>query len=261
MMMLNEIKQTIDKDLLRKRFRCASKTYNTHAVVQKQMAGVLADSAQQYIPAKAGKMFELGCGTGLLTQEMVRRFRPVTYGANDLVAEVEEGLCEIVKQNSMASFEFFQGDAENIPIPQKQNVICSGATIQWIQDLDAFFIRMSESLCENGFLAISSFDVENFKEVKTLTGQGIDYLPMQDVFMYASKYFKVLKNESWERTLWFDTPKDVLKHMRFTGVNAVSNIKWGKSDLAQFESGYELYRKTQGCPLSYHPFVLILQRK
>ncbi|TLX73068.1 malonyl-ACP O-methyltransferase BioC [Labilibacter sediminis] len=261
MMIQTEIaKHIVNKDLLQKRFRCASKTYDKHAVVQKTMAGVLVDVALNHIPKKQNSMMELGCGTGLLTREITECFQAQDYTANDLVPEVEENIRQIIGQKQNISFQFQQGDAERIDMGNKKDVIWSGATIQWIEDLDAFFARMHASLNDQGYLAISSFDIDNFLEVKAITGIGIDYKPMHEVLMHAGKYFRVLESESWHQKLWFKQPREVLRHMRFTGVNAVSATKWGKADLENFNLDYESFKTEEGYPLTYHPFVLVLQK-
>ena len=36
----------------------------------------------------------------------------------------------------------------------------------------------------------------------------------------------------------FDSPKDVLNHLKLTGVNAIENKSWTKKDLINFENGY-----------------------
>ena len=36
----------------------------------------------------------------------------------------------------------------------------------------------------------------------------------------------------------FNSPKDVLKHLQLTGVNAIENVHWTKKDLTNFENGY-----------------------
>ncbi len=255
------VKQEINKELLKKRFRCASKTYDIHATVQKHMADTLVDIAKKYLPLKNGHMMELGCGTGLLTKQILQHFTCDKYTANDLVLEVEENITKIVAEKSTANFNFISGDAENITFSSSLDVIWSGATIQWIEDLDTFFLRLSTSLNKGGYVAISSFDMDNFLEIKNLTGKGINYKSMKEVIDFASKYFQILDNKAWHQQLWFKTPKDVLKHMRFTGVNAISNAKWGKNDLEQFIVDYDLFKCAKGYVLTYNPFVLILQRK
>ncbi len=254
-------KQTFDKNLLQRRFRSASKTYNNHAIVQQQMAQKLVSLALPEISTICQNILEIGCGTGLLTREIVKHFSFLNYNANDLVNEVEPIINNIISKQQQASFEFIQGDAQQLSIKNKQDVIWSGATIQWIRDLDHFFEHTSSLLKSDGYFALSSFGTDNFNEIKTITGKGIDYQSIQDVIIKASKYFKIINQKSWYNKLWFNTPLEVLKHMRHTGVNGVSSTKWTKKDLETFSTGYQQYQNEEGFPLTYHPFILILKKK
>ncbi len=255
------VKQKINKALLEKRFRCASKTYDVHAIVQKQMAKELVKIASKHVPEGNAKMLELGCGTGLLTAEILQEFCCDEYMANDLVGEVEERIRKITANYRNCTFSFIKGDAEQITIPLNQDVIWSGATIQWIEDLDTFFQSLHHSLKSNGFLAISSFDVDNYKEVRIITGKGIEYKPMNELLGIANKYFDNVDYNLWNQQLWFENPKEILKHMQYTGVNSIANTKWGKGDLEHFISEYQMFKQEKGYPLTYNPFVLILKKK
>jgi malonyl-CoA O-methyltransferase len=254
------LKQPINKELLQKRFRCATKTYDKHAIVQKHMAKTLVDMSKNHIPHSHNNIMEIGCGTGLLTDQIIRRYTTRNYVANDLVGEVEYNIKHIIETHTSARFSFLQGDAEQVVPDIKQDVIWSGATIQWIEDLDSFFSKVSRYLNDDGYFALSSFNVDNYREVKMITGKGINYKSMQDVVICANKYFKVLDSQSWYQKLWFKTPADVIKHMRYTGVNGVSATKWNKKDLEQFVTNYEMFSKENSYPLTYHPFLLILQK-
>ena len=255
------IKQSVNKELLYKRFSSAAKTYDTHAIVQKHMAEVLVNMAQKHIPENQTNMMELGCGTGLLTNQITRKYTAEHYWANDLVGEMEPNIKQIVESNSNAGLAFLQGDAQTVSPPATQDVFWSGATIQWIEDLDSFFARISTLLNAQGYFALSSFDVDNFMEIKTITGKGIDYKSIKDVLVSASTHFKILDYKSWHQKMWFNHPTDVLKHMRYTGVNAVSSTKWGKKDLLDFCNDYKMFCSNNKYPLTYNPFVLILQKK
>ncbi len=255
------IKQTIDKALLQKRFCQASSTYDQHALVQQNMAKKLVSMAKQILPGRQECALELGCGTGLLTKEIQSHFSYDNYTTNDLVCKVESNIKNIVAHKQNCQFRFIQGDAEQISINQEQDVIWSGATIQWIQDLDMFFSRISRSLKNGGYFVLSSFDTDNFKEIKTLTGKGIDYLSKEDVILKASNFFKITDQQSWFEKLYFNNPVEVLKHMRLTGVNALTSARWNKSDLENFTNGYQFYKTTKGFPLTYNPFILILQKR
>ena len=55
--------------------------------------------------------------------------------------------------------------------------------------------------------------------------------------------------------LAFENPKDVLKHLQLTGVNAIENTHWTKKDLIKFENGYaNLCNKRP--TLTYNPIYI-----
>jgi len=251
----------VDKSLVKRRFHCASKTYDAHATVQKEMAEVLVQMAAWHIAPFQERMLELGCGTGLLTQEILKRFSAEKYVTNDLVEEMAGKVEPIVLASDVASHRFIGGDAEQLVFPEPQQVIWSGATIQWIEELKPFFAKLYDLLMDEGYVVLSSFGPDNYSEIKTITGKGIDYKTMQQVIESASANFELVASKEWHRQLWLESPMDVLKHMRYTGVNGVAASKWTKGDMARFQEDYQQFAQLEGYPLTYHPFLLILKRK
>ena len=58
--------------------------------------------------------------------------------------------------------------------------------------------------------------------------------------------------------LEFETPKDVLKHIKNTGVNALSDTRWTKSDLINFEEKYPINANGK-YSLTYQPIYIKLE--
>jgi len=251
----------VDKSLVKRRFHCASKTYDTHATVQKEMAQALVQMAAWHLAPYQERMLELGCGTGLLTQEILKRFTAEKYVTNDLVEEMAGKVAPIVLAGNVESHRFIGGDAEQLVFPEPQQVIWSGATIQWIEELKPFFGKLSDLLVDEGYVVVSSFGPDNYSEIKALTGKGIDYKTRQQVIDSAAANFDLVASKEWHRQLWLESPMDVLKHMRYTGVNGVAASQWTKGDMAQFQENYQQYAQLEGYPLTYHPFLLVLKKK
>ncbi|MBI9065381.1 MAG: malonyl-ACP O-methyltransferase BioC [Marinilabiliaceae bacterium] len=254
-------KMCVDKSLVKRRFHCASKTYDVHATVQKEMAEALVQMAAWHMAPYQERMLELGCGTGLLTQEILKRFSAEKLLTNDLVEEMAGKVEPIVLASDVASHQFIGGDAEQLVFPEPQQVIWSGATIQWIEELKPFFAKLSDLLMDEGYVVLSSFGPDNYSEIKTITGKGIDYKTMQQVIESASDEFQLVASKEWHRQLWLESPMDVLKHMRYTGVNGVAASQWTKGDMAQFQEDYQQFAQLEGYPLTYHPFLLVLKKK
>jgi len=251
----------VDKALVKRRFHCASKTYDAHATVQKEMAQALVQMAAWHLAPFQERMLELGCGTGLLTQEILKCFSAEKYVTNDLVEEMAGKVESIVLASDVESHQFLGGDAEQLVFPEPQQVVWSGATIQWIDELKPFFAKLSDLLVDEGYVVVSSFGPDNYSEIKAITGKGINYQSMQQVIDSAAANFELVASKEWHRQLWLESPMEVLKHMRYTGVNGVSTSQWTKGDMLQFQEDYQQFAQLEGYPLTYHPFLLVLKKK
>jgi len=81
--------------------------------------------------------------------------------------------------------------------------------------------------------------------------------------MIALVGFELLMANEERIQLNFAQPRDVLKHMKSTGVQATAQgFRWSKSSLAQFEHHYAQFQipETEGYPLTYHPIYLIARK-
>ena len=54
--------------------------------------------------------------------------------------------------------------------------------------------------------------------------------------------------------------KDILKHIKSTGVNALEMVSWTKTDMQKFENGYNNF--CSGVPtLTYNPIYVNIHNK
>ena len=255
----NEV-QAVDKALLKKRFGSAITTYNAHADVQRHMAKKLADMAKQVLPHQQPNILEIGCGTGLLTEEIVKGFSISSYVGNDLVDDVSAANQSILG-NRIQHHDFIAGDAEIVEFPKMQDSIWSGATIQWVTQLPDFFDKLSGCIKPEGYLVLSSFGPDNYREIKAITGNGINYEDKEAICEAAAHCFELMAFQEWQERMWFEKPTDVLRHMRYTGVNSVTHCQWSKGAMQAFNLAYEEIAQTKGYPLTYHPYLMIFKKK
>ncbi len=250
----------IDKVLLKQRFESATNSYDAHATVQQSMACKLVELSRKYLPGDQLKVLEIGCGTGLLTRQIIRNFHISDYVVNDLVDNVKHNI-ETILKNKVDHPSFIAGDAELQMFPGLMSSIWSGATIQWVTDLTAFFARMSALLIPNGFMVLSSFGPNNYAEIKAITGRGIDYPSNDQVIHFASDHFELVTMHEWQEQLWFKSPREILMHMRNTGVNGVSRCGWNKGSLKNFTDAYHQFAQFDRFPMTYHPYLMIFKKK
>ena len=229
----------IDKELVKKRFSKSLDTYEDNAFVQKEMGAKLLSLLKR---KDFNSIFEIGCATGLLTKQIKKSLNYNSLTANDIVADAKSYVEDIVT-------DFICEDIEKVTFDKKYDLIISNACLQWCNDINSTINKLLLALNDNGILAFTLFGEDNLKEIKKLFN-------FQNKVCVSAKIFK-------EETikLYFDTPLDVLKHIKLTGVNAVQEHKFTKSTLKEFEENYKnLYSENGKVYLTYNPIYLIIKK-
>ncbi len=237
----------MNKGLIHSRFAKTLPSYDENAKIQKIMAKRLLDFTDTNTYPK---ILEIGCGTGLLTGLISNNVNWEKYTAVDIVGECKKYIDKI-----NPNIEFFEADIEKYidDTDKKYDLIISNAALQWVNNFETTVRKLKKMLNQNGTLIFSTFGKENFREIYNLLGTGLNYYSSREL----SELFKDLdiKLDEEIHVMSFKTPKDVLQHLKLTGVNAIESKGWTKSDLIKFEKGY-----SNLCPirptLTYHPIYI-----
>lgn len=258
-------KKVIDKALVARCFAQARSTYEQEAAVQRQVAEkmmrLLSDAFKDYPNEALPKhLVEIGCGTGSFSRLLATRLQPATFLLNDLCPEMEECLTDLCRQPSTC---FHAADAEEFPLPEDTELIASCSTIQWLNHLPGFFTRCRNALSNHGWLAFSTFGRRNIYQIRELTGNGLDYTDLENLKRMLEPDFEVIHAEEEVCTLYFDSPLEVLKHLKQTGVTGTEKKVWSRGRLQQFCENYSrLFSNEQGkVSLTYHPIYLLAKKK
>lgn len=253
----------VNKELVRKRFAKSLNTYESQADVQLNIARKLAKSAVSIFPNGCKSLFEIGCGTGFLTREILSKITVDKLFLNDLVDVTDRKDILLGEHGSETNIEIKSGDAETIDFPTKLNAVISSSTLQWFNNLPAFFGKVHNSLQHDGVLMFNTFGPNNLLEIKKLTDTGLNYPHKTSLQKMLSNSFEIL--EMWEETqiCYFDSPRHVLRHLKETGVTATeSNFKWTKTNLQEFEMNYKLrFEKDGQISLSWHVYYFVCKKK
>lgn len=238
----------MNKTLIRTRFAKNLKTYEKNAVIQKQMAQKLLELITE---TKFDNILEVGCGTGFLTKLARDKFQFKNYIANDIVED-----CARYILPYYTDVNFISGDIETIIQNSKNayDLIISNAALQWVDDIETCIKNILTALKPNGILLFSTFGKQNFKEIFQLTGKTLNYKSPEEYDVFFKNNYHIIKDEIC--TLTFKTPKEILQHLKQTGVNALETTVWTKTDLLQFEKNYT--KLSSSLPsLTYNPVYIL----
>jgi len=264
----------IDKQRIKSRFSKAAQSYHVAAVVQGQIAEKMINLLRNIFLIRPDRLLEIGCGTGLFSRLLLQYLSPKHTIFNDICPEMIKSVKSIVlSQQSLTAYSsalhdpqhysFICADAETCNLPDGLELITSCSTIQWFEDLSAFFARCHTALHANGILAFSTFGEENMREISSTTGIGLTY-PTQSALVaeLLALDYEILLVEEELLSLTFESPLQVLTHLKKTGVTGIKNHRWTKSKLQAYCTEYiDRYAVGTQVPLTYHPIYIIAKKK
>lgn len=254
---------TVDKDKVINRFSRHIASYNAEASVQRDIAGELMQKVMNSEKNVYQNVLEIGCGTGFLTRELLQYFHPSAYVLNDIVEAMYFEIEDITRRHNFKDWSFISGDAEKLQFSGKFNLVVSSSTIQWFQYPKLFLEKVSGMLEDGDIFAFSTFGPDNFHEINALFGASLHYPTMETLKLWLSDSFELIHHSEKKVSLCFDTPMEVIKHIKLTGVNAVFNRQWNRHDLLNLQTNYGSQTSTSDhkVSLTYHPIFIIAKKK
>lgn len=243
----------IDLKTVKKTFAKSIEKYPQNAVVQKIMAHNLVEKIIALAP-KPTSILEVGAGAGILSEQLAKHIYFEKFYANDLTEKSEK----FVKKYIPTS-KFFAGDFRRINFGAKFDLIASNAVFQWFDNPEKILNKCYTMLNSNGILAFTTFNRENFYELKNLTGLTLDYNNMEEwISLLEKQNFKVLYKNSFEHVLNFVNPLEILTHLKNTGVNSLAEKPLSVTEVKKL---CDNYRQTYPeLTLTYKPIVFIAQK-
>jgi len=241
--------------------RSFSRSFGTYHDAACQQAWVAERLAQALIqcgaPREFEHAFELGCGTGHLTRALHKGSQFQNLTLNDLMAEARA-----TAQDHGAGF--VEGDACAVMWPEGLDLVASASMIQWVPDPAVLVNRAADHLTPGGWLAISGYGPDQFRELAELgsASNAPGLIGLDALGAAVSGAFDIIEIGETRHSLRFPTPRAVLRHLRETGVNGRARETWTKSTLARFSAAYtDKFATVEGVPLTYHPIWVIARRR
>lgn len=244
-----------DKNQVRQRFSRSLRSYREAAIVQREMAEALPDLiAAATLRHDFPRIFEIGCGSGLLSELLAARFDYRQLILNDLAPD-----CRSTAER-LPRAEFIPGDIEELELPPALDLIAANAVFQWLRDPAALLPRLAGKLNPDGLLALAVFGPGTCREIAELTGSSLAYrsaAAWRELLNAAG--LEVIAGREEEIVLAFDDPEAVLRHLKLTGASAnTASPNWTRRRLAAFLKDYRAaFGVPAGVTLTYHPILLL----
>lgn len=202
-----------DKDLVSRRFSDSATTYNANAGAQSEIASRLAALWREYRTESSLPILEIGPGTGLLTKEI-----------SSTVPSGEMELWDLSDIPDSLPGRKSKCDAESeilLTPPNHFGSIMSASTIQWFNSPATFLKNAARVLAPGGLLAVSTFTPGNFRELRPYLTNTPHYTSPDTIRAVIPETLEILELSEEEIRIDFPSPRHLLQHFRYTGVNAM----------------------------------------
>ena len=204
---------TLSKQRIGSAFSKGAKTYQELAYSQKEAAKALAC----YFQPVAGDYLEIGCGTGFLTEEIVKKFPGKLLGI-----DISPKMVEICREK-FAGHRFMEGDGEQLCDENRYDAIFSGMTLQWFHQPKKSIAALRKALKRGGVFYFSYMNERSYPEW--------NYFPLNPLMnsgILLEEFGNITMREL-EFTQEFPNPISFLKEMKqigaATGINQQSRLK------------------------------------
>lgn len=150
------------KAAIARSFDAAAASYDAHAAVQREVARRLADRIAGLDLPPAPRVLEVGCGTGLLSEALLRRLPGAQCLFTDLAPAMVRRCREKLSARGGVGFAVMDGEAP--AVAGGFDLVTSSFAFQWFLDLGGSVDRLALCLKVGGRLVFSTLGAETFAE-------------------------------------------------------------------------------------------------
>ncbi len=246
----------IDKELVAEKFSNAVGTYGSNATPQKAAARKLWELTYPHLPSisDSPRVLEVGVGEGTLTELYLPSLRNSNITLWDIAS------LPSLKLPPSVNLECLDAETAIRTLPDESiNIILSSSTLQWFNSPTEFIRETARVLRPGGIAAFSFFGPETYREISAATGRTLRYPTSCQLIEAATGKMELLVSEEETITMTFATVADALRHIKHTGVNAISRDAGGSKDSIRLLRRYPL-APDGAAPLTYHPLHIVFKK-
>lgn len=261
----NALGAGIDKQLMQKSFNRAATQYDTHAVLQREVADRML-ARLDYIRHQPARILDAGAGTGYGVHGLSKRYPNAQIIALDIALNMLKIACPAPnlwqrwrKPNTMAVC----GDIDQLPLVDGQvEMIWSSLALQWSNDLQHSLAELRRVLAPGGLLMFTTFGPDTLKELRSAFAQVdghahvnrfIDMHDIGDILLRSGFAEPVMDMEYI--TLTYADVMSMLRDLKAIGAHNVHEERpvglMGRKRWHAFEAAMEGFRAEGRLPLTY----------
>lgn len=216
-----------DPDKIGGKFHSALGSYENHADAQNKIATHLCELLLDRCARHPQSLLEIGPFTGMFTRKYLPALNP---GEVDFV-----DLFPIEPFNLTPKETYHCQDAEKWieNCDREYDVIVSASTIQWFSNIGEFISNCRKHLKPAGILAISSFIAGNLGELDAFRPVPLHYPTVENYENWLKANFSNYAIETEELVMKFRNKRELLMHLKHTGVSAAGNSTGAKISLPE----------------------------
>lgn len=260
----------VDKQQVRKHFSFHAREYDRYAIVQQAVAKRLANLLAEHQTVWR-RALEVGCGTGLLSQQLFR----LQPGLNLVLSDIAHGMSQYVQQVQPQA-PVCDADAAALPFAGESfDLVASSSVYQWLNDLPNAFNEISRVLQKDGLLGLALFGEQTLFELRDShqavlspgkTSHVQSFPSLETVAAAIGNRFEVLSLQSEFEVEWHADVPALLRSLKKIGAqNASQQRPQGLASRqvmqAMITHYMELHGKEQGVPATYEVVYLLARRR
>lgn len=234
-------------------FSTVASTYDEYAIIQKKVGHRLLDLTPHRTYTY---ILDCGCGTGTGTNLIAYKF-PL---AN--VTGIDKEIAMINQANRIDTVTFLREDLDSFTHKNSADLLFSNATFQWAQSLSSIQHFLTRNTHSKSVIACTIFGPSTFKELQYAANQvslpAASFRPMKDYRDCFEKNFTVIHADKHLYRTRFESLKDLLHSIKFTGTASKPNRIWTRRQFFEIETTF--LDNFDGVFATFEVFTFILER-
>ncbi len=250
----------IDKAQARRAFSRAAERYDEVAVLQ-QETGQRMIERLQLVKMQPQSILDVGAGTGVATEELMRRYPKARVTALDFALPMLQRTRK--RGRWLRRPRCVCGDLDHLPFADHSfDLIYSNAALQWSNDLEHSFGEFLRVLRPGGLLMFTTFGPDTLKELRA-AWSAVDNHPhvsrfpdMHDVgdALVRSRFAAPVMDVD-RMTLTYREVEGLMRDLKVLGAHNVTSGRHraltGKGRMEAMRAAYEGFRSDGLLPASY----------